>query len=369
MASACKLPPAAFTRSRVLVRVPNWVGDAVMTLPALRALRAVLPEANITLLARPWVRDVYPLDELRFAVIDYDSQTTHRGIGGRLAMAAQLRREKFDLALLFQNAFDAALVSWLGRIPLRAGYARDARRILLTHPVEPPAKGATPAHESHYYLELLKRLGLIDSYPPVREIALRPPAHLQQSRARLAAKLRELGANISGQAANGLTGSPLIGISPGASFGTAKRWPAERFALLTQALHEQLGAQCVLFGSAGEAQLADEVIARSITPAISLAGRTRLAEFIELVAGCDAYVTNDTGTMHVAAALGVPTIAIFGSTNEQETAPLGPRVELVVGQAECRPCKLRHCPYDHHKCMTSIAPEAVLDKIRSLLTR
>ncbi len=378
MASGNTLRIANLTRSKILVRVPNWVGDAVMSLPALRALRATLPDAAITLLARPWVRDVYPLDELRFRVIPYDTQSSHRGLLGRLAIAAELRSERFDLAVLFQNAFDAALVAWLGRIPVRAGYARDARRILLTHPVAPPRHGEMPTHEAHYYLELLKRLGLIPNYDEVREIALRPESFHAQSRARLIDKLRQLGLDASANSTTRLSPDsrpdsrpdsqnvPLIGISPGASFGTAKRWPAERFATLARQLHQELGAQCVLFGSSQEASLADEVASSSMAPVISLAGQTTLTEFMELVSGCDAYLTNDTGTMHVAAALGVPTIAIFGPTNEHETAPLGPRVEMVVGVAHCRPCKLRHCPIDH-RCMTSITPEAVLERIRGLL--
>ncbi|MSO18975.1 MAG: lipopolysaccharide heptosyltransferase II [Acidobacteria bacterium] len=364
MALGKTLRPGDLARSSIMVRVPNWVGDAVMSLPALRALRAALPEARITLLARPWVRDVYPLDELRFRLIDYDTQSTHRGVRGRLAIAKLLRREQFDLALLFQNAFDATLVAWLGRIPLRAGYARDARRLLLTHPVEPPTRGETPAHEAHYYLELLKRLQLIAEYAEAKEIALRPASFVASGRARLLGKLGELGVNPSTLSSD----VPLIGISPGASFGTAKRWPAERFATLARSLHEDLGAQCVLFGSSQEAPLADEVVSSSMAPVISLAGKTSLTEFMELVSGCDAYLTNDTGTMHVAAALGVPTIAIFGPTNEQETAPLGPRVEMVVGVAHCRPCKLRHCPIDH-RCMTSITPDAVLERIRGVLQR
>lgn len=352
---------AALAHAHILVRVPNWVGDAVMTLPALRALRQALPEARITLLARPWVREVYPLSELQFELIEYDSQSSHRGLAGRLKIARTLRAERFAAALLLQNAFDAALVSWLAGIPVRAGYARDARRLLLTHPVAVPLKGETPPHESHYYLELLKRLGVIDAYSPVRSIELRPAAFAAASRPRLLAKLASLG--------HAPDARPILGISPGASFGTAKRWPAERFAALVQQLGGSTGTLCVLFGSAQEAPLAAEIAAASPGNTISLAGQTKLSDFIELVAGCDAYLTNDTGTMHVAAALGVPTLAIFGPTNEHETAPLGPQVEMIVGQAECRPCKLRHCPYGHHQCMTSIAPEQVFERLRPLLAR
>src|SRR5262249_21673652 len=152
--------------------------------------------------------------------------------------------------------------------------------------------------------------------------------------------------------------SAIIGISPGASFGTAKRWPAARFAETARRLHKESGAISVFFGAPSEQTLAAEVMALAGIPAVSLAGKTSLAEFIHLVPVCELFLTNDTGTMHVAAALGVPTLAIFGPTNEQETRPLGSCVEIVTGEAFCRPCKLRHCPIDH-RCMTSVSVDRV----------
>ncbi|HUR45964.1 MAG TPA: lipopolysaccharide heptosyltransferase II [Candidatus Saccharimonadales bacterium] len=345
--------------AKIVIRVPNWIGDAVMTLPALRALRAALPEAEVTLLARPWVRDVYPLSELHFTVLDYDSQTTHGGIKGRLKIVNELKKQRFDLALLFQNAFDAALIAWMARIPIRAGYGRDGRHFLLTHSVDVPQPGEIPAHESHYYLELLRRLGLIPTYEQVREISLRPSLPGDGPSSDLRRRLREMGASEKLD--------KIIGLSPGASFGTAKRWPADRFADLVKKLDSELNATCVLFGSSQEARLAEEIVEKSHARAFSLAGKTNLAMFTNLVSGCNVYVTNDTGTMHVAAALGVPTVAIFGPTDERGTAPLGPSVEIVLGVADCRPCKLRHCPYGHHNCMVSISPDMVMNRIRQSL--
>jgi heptosyltransferase-2 len=158
----------------------------------------------------------------------------------------------------------------------------------------------------------------------------------------------------------------LVGVSPGATFGTAKRWPTPRFAELVSSLQRERGATCVFFGSAEESTLAKEVMKLAKVPAISMAGRTSLAEFMQLIQGCDLFITNDTGTMHVAAGLGVPTLAIFGPTNERETRPLASRVALVTGEAYCRPCKLRHCPIDH-RCMTSITVDRVLQAAVRLL--
>jgi lipopolysaccharide heptosyltransferase II len=352
------LDPTGLRQAKILVRVPNWVGDAVMCLPALRTLRAALPDAEITLLARPWVRDVFPVDELRARVIPYDTSAEHAGWSGRRRIAAALRNEKFDAAILFQNAFDAALITWLAGIPLRAGYSRQGRRLLLTHRVAPP-KGRSLGHESHYYLEMLHGLGLIESYPPVERISL-PSSAASRTSAR--ARLNELIAN---EAASH-NAQYLVGISPGATFGTAKRWPAPRYAELATRLRRETGAVAVYFGSPQERELAEEVRALAGVPAVMLAGKTSLAEFIALIQGCDLFLTNDTGTMHVAAALGVPTLAIFGPTNDRETQPLGAHVEIITGEAFCRPCKLRHCPIDH-RCMTSVGVERVFQAALRLL--
>jgi heptosyltransferase-2 len=345
---------------RVLVRVPNWVGDAVLCLPALRALRRSLPEAELVLLARPWVADVFPVEEFRCRLLHYDTRKTHRGLAGRLRIASQLRSQGFGAAILFQNAFDAALISWLARIPIRAGYARQGRTPLLTHTVLPPRGGETPVHEAHYYLEMLRRLGLIPGYEPVEWISL--PAS-EESRA---VGRHELSRRLAQSSAATEPPRFVVGISPGASFGTAKRWPEERFAELAIRLVDELGAACVFFGSPQERRLVADVIAESATHSLSLAGQTSLAEFMGLVQGCDLFLTNDTGTMHVAAGLGVPTLALFGPTNEQETRPLGPHATVLVGEAFCRPCKLRHCPIDH-RCMKSLSVDRVFQTACSLL--
>jgi heptosyltransferase-2 len=358
MTEALQLDPLA--QARILVRVPNWVGDAVMCLPALEALRRTLPEAAITLLARPWVADLFPADALRCSLVAYDTTAAHRGLGGRWRIAGELRRERYDAAILFQNAFDAAWITWLAAIPIRAGYSRHGRRPLLTHPVKTPQKGSL-GHEAHSYLELLRRLGIISSFTPVEQIRL-PCTH--DSRHRSQTLVRKY---FSVHAENRFAEDGLIvGISPGATFGTAKRWPAARFAELAARLHREHGAACVFFGAPAEQALAEQVISMAGVPALCLAGKTSLAQFIELIPGCDLFVTNDTGTMHVAASLGVPTLAIFGSTNEHETRPLGKHVEVVVGEAFCRPCKLRHCPIDH-RCMTSIEVDQVLEAARRML--
>ena len=335
---------------KILVRATNWVGDAVMTLPALRELRRALPAAHITLLARPWVSEVFEREAVADRLVLYPG----KGSFGWRQAAVALRTERFDAAVLLQNAFEAALVARWARIPIRCGYARDGRSWLLSHPVPLPRQGEIPPHECYYYLELLRRLGVLRQLPQVEQIRLvRPPAR-EAGRRRLASF--------------GLPDSfrgPVIGINPGAAFGTAKRWLPSRFAAVGRALAAQ-GVAVVLFGAASERALA-QAVAASIGPeAVSTAGRTTLSEFVELVAGCDLFLTNDTGAMHLAAAAGVAVLAIFGATDEVATAPLGPRVRIIKKPVPCSPCKLRDCPIDH-RCMRAVEAEQVLAAAREML--
>lgn len=331
--------------NNILVRTTNWVGDAVMTLPALRALRRALPEARITLLTKHWVSAVFEREGVADRILFYEPGRPK--IAGWRKAAAALRAERFDAALLLPNAFEAALVARWAGIPLRAGYARDGRSVLLTHPVAVPGRFDIPAHECYYYLELLRRLGIIAELPEVREIVLDHAPPRDRGRRRLA----ELGLRVE-------EGSAIVGINAGAAFGTAKRWPAERFAAVGRELAGR-GARLVLFGAAAERPLA-EALEREIGPrAFSTAGRTSLADFLEVVAGCDLFLTNDTGTMHLAAAARVPVVAVFGPTDDVATPPLGHFVRIVKNPVGCSPCKLRHCPLDH-RCMLGVSVEQVL---------
>jgi heptosyltransferase-2 len=354
------LPIDELATAKMLVRVPNWIGDAVLCLPALRALRRALPKAELVVVARPWVADIFRGEELRCRTVAYDSLGRHKGLSGRLRMASILRPEGFAAAILFQNAFDAALLALLARIPIRAGYSRHGRRPLLTHPVPVPRRGEIPRHQAHHYLELLRRLGLIEAFSEVRQIPLHGSGHT--------AARNQLEKLLEKQWPLAWREKLLVGIGAGATFGTAKRWPPERFAQLARRLSEESGAACVFFGSEHEKPLAESLVAQAGNSAASLAGETSLADFVRVVEGCDLYITNDTGTMHVAAALGVPTLAIFGPTDEQATRPLGARAQVAAGKAFCRPCLLRHCPIDH-RCMTSVSVEDVFRAAQSILSQ
>ncbi len=334
--------------SRVCVRATNWLGDAVMSLPAIRAIRQVFPHAHVAVVARPWVADLYARESSIDRVIPYTAQ---KGLGAKRAFAATLRRERFDAAILLQNAFDAALLAWLAGIPERIGYNRDARGLLLTRAIRVPEPGDIPRHERFYYLELLRRAGLIERFPETGAIRLEG---IEQARAAGAAHLARLG--IAG---------PVVGVSPGAAYGNAKRWLPERFAAVAQTLAP---AAVLLFGSAGERPLCETVagfLRRDGAEVRNLAGETTLREFTDLAAACRLFLTNDSGAMHVSSALGVPTVAVFGATDDTTTVPTGPLARVVREHAECSTCLLRECPIDH-RCMTAVTVERVTAVARDL---
>jgi heptosyltransferase-2 len=337
------------------VRATNWVGDAVMSLPALRAVRERFPGAHIAVLARPWVADLYSRERFADQVILHTAGRGAGDLGGKWRQARQLAGERFDCAILLQNAFEAALIAWLARIPRRIGYNRDGRGLLLTDAIEVPKPDQAPAHEKYYYIELLLRAGIVAERPDCDHILLDGAA---EARERGEERFRQEGLD-----------DPVIGVSPGAAFGSAKRWMPERFAETAALVANETGAAVGLFGSGGERALCEEVagmLAGRAAAVRNFAGETTLAEFIELAAACRLYLTNDSGAMHVASALGVPTVAVFGPTDHLGTSPSGPCCRVVREPVDCSPCKLRECPVDH-RCMTRIRPERVASVALELL--
>ncbi len=333
---------------KILVRATNWVGDAVMSLPALHALHETFPSAEISILAKPWVADLYGREPFCHRVIAY----TPTGLTSKWSAGRALRSEKFDVAILLQNAFEAAAVVFAARIPERIGYARDGRSALLTRAIPVPKPGEIPRHERFYYLELLFRAGILKELPASDMIRLEgAPAARQSGIARFRAL--SMGENI-------------VGVSPGAAYGTAKQWLPDRFASAASRVAHDLGAQIAIFGSASERELCDFVRQACTAPAKNFAGETSLAQFIDMAAACRVYLTNDSGAMHIASALGVPTVTVFGATDEIGTGPTGPLARIVREPVECSPCLKRECPIDH-RCMVRVEADQVAQVALDLL--
>jgi heptosyltransferase-2 len=316
--------------SRLLVRAPNWVGDVVLSLPALRDLRANFETARLEVLARPWVADLYR------AVDEVDAVRESRGA---LQDAAALRGQ-FDTAVLFPNSFASAFTAFRAGIRERWGYATDGRSLLLTRslPVPEHVRGRS---QVYYYRSMLAGLGLHVSGEP--RATLRCPDEWAGR----------------GKALLGDDG-PWVGLNPGAFYGTAKRWLPERFAAVADLLARRRGARVAIVGSASERGLGEAIASLVRAPVRVLSGETTLRDLVGVVSRLRLLLTNDSGPMHLAAALGVPLVAVFGSTDWQETAPVARRARLLREPVECAPCLLRECPIDH-RCMTRVTVDRVAE--------
>ena len=335
----------------MLVRATNWLGDAVMTTPALAAVREGFPDARIVLLARPLVAELFRHHPDVDEVMVYERPGRHEGALGRLRLAGEVRRRRFDGALLLQNAFDAALIAFLGRIPERAGYPTDGRRFLLTLPV-PLTPAILERHEVEYYLCLLDGLGIPRPVPVSLKLGV-----TNQERETMVTRLASLGIE---------RGAPIVAINPGATYGSAKRWYPDRFAAVADALSAEWGARVVVVGSAAEAPLAGEIEAATRNPPVNLAGKTTVRELMALLSLSSFLVTNDSGPMHIGAALGVPLVAIFGPTDWRRTSPWSERAKVVRVEIDCSPCRLRVCDRGH-ECMLGVTPGMVVDAAKALL--
>ena len=343
----------------ILIRVNNWIGDVVMISPAMRAIRAHFREARIAILAKRWVLESLAGDPVYDEMIEYDDVGRHRGAMGRLRLAALLRPRRFDLAILFQKAFDAAALACLAGARRRVGYATDGRSWLLTDalPLPPPA-----THHAEAFLGIARALGCPIDDP-------HPAFHLTEGDRRGAAALLEQ--------AGLFTHAPLVAIHAGAS-KEPRAWHPDRFGLLGRRLVERHDARVVLLGSPSERGLMDRIAASMPRQRVFLPEQDLPLKITGgILERCALFVGNDSGPMHIAAALGVPTVAIFGPGSPGRTAPLAARAPVVAISRDypCSPCRqdfFRECPPSpagRPFCLEEISVEEVERASAGLLGR
>jgi heptosyltransferase-2 len=353
-------PPAPDAVRRILIRANNWIGDVVMISPAVRAIRERFDRARVGILAKRWVLEALGGNPFYDELIEYDHAGRHAGVAGRFRLAAELRRGgRIDLAVLFQKAFDAAAIAWLAGAHERVGYATDRRSLLLTAALPAPPVGT---HHGDAFLGLARALGC-----PIRDP--RPFFHLSPAdRDGAAGRL----------AAAGLSHSPLmIALHMGAS-KPQRAWDAGRFAELSQRLCRRHGASLLLLGGADDAaalrRVADGLPRGSCLTSADEAGLRGAAALLER---CHLFIGNDSGPMHLAAALGVPTLGIFGPGSARNTGPSGPPglVACVSRDYPCAPCRqdfFRECspaPSGKPFCLEEIGVEEVEETALALLSR
>ena len=342
----------------IVVRGTNWVGDAVMTIPALRELRRLFPQARITLATRSWAKGLFAGAEF------IDELHVHDGSGLRsvVQQVREWRKRNFDLAVLFPNSLETALVASLARVPLRVGYATEGRQVLLTHALQLP-EWRSSKHEVFYYLQIVAELEWRIKHEQTF-LNTQPDGSLDISSGRKAAARDFLRAHGVESINNDRV---LIALCPGSINSRAKRWPAERYAALADRLINDLEAEVILIGSKAEAEVSRDVSRQMSNQPVVLTGQTDLAELVAVLSQVDLLVTNDTGPAHIASALGRPTLVIFGPTNPLTTRPFSPYGEIMRQPPDCAPCMLRDCPIDH-RCMTAITPADVFERARLSLS-
>lgn len=335
-----------FVAGQVVVKEVNWLGDLVISLPALRAIRAAYATSKLAVLVKQELAGFFDgitwIDE----VIPYTAAANVRGLADRWKIVGTLRARRFDLAILFPNSFDSALWVTLAGIPRRAGYISDARGFMLTHRALPPPD-ALSGHQAFYWLALLRETLGLAPVPSAEQ------HKLEVGRANLERMRAWLGANRINP------GTPLIAIAPAAAYGPAKEWPLVRYAALIDLIAERFGAECVLVGAPSERLKCQQVAATSHAGAIIAAGETNVGELVALLSLCDGFAGNDSGAMHLAAALWLPTVGIFASTNPARTGPTGPKAGFLYRPIECSPCLERTCRFGHYNCLRQVTPEEV----------
>lgn len=329
---------------RILIRAVNWIGDAVMTTPAINAVRQQFPDAEIAILATPLVAELFYDHPSVDRVIVYQKNGDHKGLPGILCLSRELRAQRFGLAILLQNAIEAAIIARLAGIPVRAGYPTDGRRLLLNCSVVLRDEDKL-IHHTKYYLQLVQRLGIGDGQG---ELLL----HCNDDELNWARSI--------------LQSDNVITLNPGAAYGSAKRWIPERFATVADTLAQRYDARILLTGGPGEVEIGRDIENEMDSPAINMIGKTSVRQMMSLLAISRLVISNDSGPMHVASAFNIPIVAVFGPTDHTTTCPASENFIVVRKETDCAPCLLRQCPIDH-RCMTAISADDVVDAAVRLL--
>ncbi len=332
---------------KIVVRAPNWIGDAILSMPALDSLPMNFPDAEIWVCASGWTRGVFDSLDWIKGTIPLSNQNI---LKNTRKDARELDKHAFDIGILFTNSFGSALLFSFAKIPQRWGYARDGRHFLLTKRVR-TSPLETPRHHLHYYLSLISNLGL-ETAPAELAFPLTEEAVSQAQ-----SLLRAFSVDMN---------KPLLILSPGASYGPAKRWPAHFFARLATLLQVHQKAEIAIIGSETDTEIARSIATLMPDPPLDLTGKTTLLQLAGLISRSSLFITNDSGPMHLANALKVPVVAIFGPTDPRITGPYQKPSKVLQEFVPCWPCSYRECPFEH-QCMTQISPESVHEVCQDLL--
>jgi heptosyltransferase-2 len=331
--------------TKILIVAPNWIGDALLAQPLFARLRQKVPSASIDALAPPWTAPVLRRMPEIAEVLDAPLGHGELKFAARWHLGRELRTRAYDQAIVLPNTFKSALIPFFAGIPLRTGFIGELRYGLLNR-VHKLDEKALPLMAERY-----SQLAEAPGESPVRPLA---EVGLRVDPANLAAALARIGLTRA---------KPVVAFCPGAEYGPSKRWPARYFAELAKKLAAR-GRAIWLFGSGKDGEIGGEIVSLSAGAAVNLCGKTDLASAIDLLSLAEVVVSNDSGLMHVAAAVGRPVVALYGSSSPEHTPPLSRIARVVRTGIDCSPCYARECPLGHFKCMNELAPERVLQEIR-----
>lgn len=326
---------------KIVVRAPNWIGDSILATSAIESLSENFPQAQIWIAAKDWVKDLFSSCDFIKGIIPLPATNDFKSL---INSAQKIKNLGFSTGVLFTNSFSSALLFYLSKIPQRWGYSRDGRSFLLTKGIV-SKKEEGGSHQVYYYMNLIAGLGLKAS-PPHLSFPLS-----QEEKTKAKEMLISLNLDLN---------QPLIILSPGASYGPSKRWPAEKFARLASLLQKKKKANILIVGYQDEARLAESISSEMSKKPISLTGKTSLRQLAGLISHADLFITNDSGPMHMANALKTPVVAVFGPTDPIITGPFQEPSVVIKKDVTCWPCSYRECPFDH-RCMLGIDPEEVFE--------
>jgi heptosyltransferase-2 len=340
----------------ILIIAPNWIGDAVTTQPLLANLKALYPDSKIDVLASNWVAPIYRACTEVHEVIEANFEHKKLQWGLRKQLAKAIEAKHYQVCFVLPNSFKSALIPWLANIPFRIGYRGELRFGLMNLSLDNPRKINRPPMVEHYLAlsQLLEDDESLPLDPSVPKLNV-PPAAKQSVQNKL-------------QSAN-INRDLIYVMCPGAEYGPTKRWPTEHFAVLAQNLIAQnLSSQIILLGSKSDHALGEEIssLAKQVSNIHNWCGNTSLDEAIALIGMSKAVISNDSGLMHVAAALKTPQVAIFGSSDPAHTPPLSDKAKIIWLNMSCSPCHKRVCPLGHLRCLKDILPEQVLATLNTL---
>lgn len=333
---------------KIVVRVPNWIGDSILAVPAIESISRNYSDAQVWVLTKEWVKDLF--DSYSFIKGVIPLSETNKNLKNLNESAQRIKKLNFDLGVLLTNSFVSAFLFYLAKIPQRWGYSRDGRGILLTKSIS-LKKEESSSHQVNTYLDLICGLGL-KTNPPQLSLPL-----TQEEKQKARETLLSLNIDLE---------LPLIFLHPGASYGPAKRWPVRKYAALATLLQEKKKANILLIGASEDSGLAESITSSMAKKPVNLAGKTSLRLLAGLISHANLFITNDSGPMHMANAMKIPVIAIFGPTDPKTTGPFQEPATVIKKEPACWPCRYRTCPFDH-RCMITILPDEVFQACQHYL--